>query len=71
MRRSVVVQHQVDDVELGADENDLERRVPQRFRRIGPEEVQISSDVYGEVEKLRFEGYAGRALQCAWLDMCC
>lgn len=62
MCRLVVIEHEVDDVELGADEDDLECRVPQILSRIGPEQVQVSGYVDGEVEELRFEGDAGGAL---------
>lgn len=47
MRRSVVIQHQVDDIELRRDEDDLEGSVPERFCRIRPEEVEVAGDVDG------------------------
>lgn len=59
----VLGQHEVDNVELGADEDDLEHSVPQRLGRIGPEEVEVAGDVDGEVEELGFEGDAGCGLR--------
>lgn len=35
----VVVEHQVDDVSLGGDEDDLEGGVPERKGRVGPQEI--------------------------------
>jgi hypothetical protein len=58
----VVVEHEVDNVELRAYEDDLEDGVPDIFRRVRPEEVEVSRYVDGEVEELRLEGYAGCAL---------
>jgi hypothetical protein len=35
----VIVEHQVDDVGLGGDEDDLKGGVPERKRRVGPQEI--------------------------------
>lgn len=51
----VVVEHQVHNVELRRNEDDLEDRVPHIFRRVRPEQVEISCYVYSEVEELRLE----------------
>ena len=59
----VIIQHQVNGVELCADEDDLEGCVPERLRWVGPEEVEVAGHVYGQVEELGFEGNAGCALR--------
>ena len=58
MRGLVVDEHEVDDVGLRGDEDDLEEGVPEVLGRVGPEEVEVARDVDGEVEELRFEGDA-------------
>jgi len=35
----VIVEHQVDDVGLGSDEDDFEGGVPERKSRVGPQEI--------------------------------
>lgn len=61
--RLVVVKHQVDGVRGAADKDDLEDGVVERFRQVeGPEKVDVSCHVYNEVEELRLERDAGRAL---------
>ena len=45
MRGSVIVQHEVYDIELRRNEDDLESGVPQRLRRVRPEEVEVASNV--------------------------
>jgi hypothetical protein len=37
--RLVIVEHQIDDVGLGGDEDDLKGGVPERKGRVGPQEV--------------------------------
>jgi hypothetical protein len=49
----VVVEHEVDGVRGGADEDDLEDGVVERAGRVeGPEKVDVSRHVYDEVEEL-------------------
>ena len=63
VRGLVVVEHEVDDVDGRADEEDLEGCVVEGGGQVeGPEEVEVARDVDGEVEELRFEGYACCAL---------
>jgi len=62
VRGLVVVEHEVDDVGLRRDEDDLKDGVPDVFGRVRPEQIEVSGHVDGQVEELRFEGDAGRAL---------
>lgn len=63
MRGLVVVEHQVDRVSGGADEDYLEDGVVEVLRFVKrPEKVDVAGDVDDEVQELRLEGYAGRAL---------
>jgi hypothetical protein len=56
VRGLVVVEHEVDGVGRGADEDDFEDGVVERAGRVeGPEKVDVSRHVYDEVEELRFE----------------
>ena len=59
----VVVEHEIDDVDGGADEEDLEGGVVERAREVEcPEQIEVACYIDGEVEELRFEGYACCAL---------
>jgi hypothetical protein len=59
----VVVEHQVDGVSRGANEDNLENGVVEVLRVVErPEQVDVASDVNEEVQELRLEGYAGCAL---------
>jgi len=56
MRGLVIVEHQVDCVRRGTDEDDFEARVIQCVGIIkGPYEVDVAGEVHDEVEKLRLE----------------
>ena len=70
MRRLVIVEHEVDDIELRSDEDDLECCVPQALRRVRPEEVKVSCYIYTEVEELGLEGDACCALFGVMLAQC-
>jgi hypothetical protein len=48
----IVVHHQIYDVELSGDEDDLEDGVPPILRRVGPKQIEVPRDVNGEVEEL-------------------
>lgn len=63
MRWFIVGEHEVYNVGLRADEDDLEDGVPHVFGRVGPEEVEVACYVDGKVEELGFEGDAGCALE--------
>jgi hypothetical protein len=59
----VVVEHEVDDVGRGSDEDDLEDGVVEVVELVeGPEKIEVARDVDEEVEELGFEGDARRAL---------
>ena len=59
----VVVEHEVDGVRGGADEDDLEDGVVERLGLVeGPEKIDVTRNVYDEVEELRLERDAGCAL---------
>ena len=55
MRGLVIIQHEVNNVELAGYEDGLEDCIPQARGRIRPEEIEVSRDVYGEVEELGLE----------------
>lgn len=58
-----VVEHEVYGVGGCADEDDLEDSVVQRIGVVeGPEKVDVSTEVYDQVQELRLERDAGRAL---------
>jgi hypothetical protein len=60
----VVVEHEVDGVRGGADENDLEDSVVEGAGLVeGPQQVDVSREVDNEVEELRLERDTGRALR--------
>jgi hypothetical protein len=59
----VIIEHKVDGIGRSADEDDLEDGVVECLALIeGPEEIDVSRHVYDEVEKLRLERDARRAL---------
>jgi hypothetical protein len=59
----VVVKHQVNGVRGSADEDDLENGVVERLGLVeGPEKIDVTRNVYDEVEELRLERDAGCAL---------
>lgn len=59
----VVVEHKVDGVRRCADEDDLEDGVVQRIRVVkGPKEVNVTTEVHDQVQKLRLERDTGRTL---------
>jgi hypothetical protein len=61
----VVVEHEVYGVRGRADEDDLEDGVVERFRCVeSPYKINVSCKVDNQVEELRLERDAGRAL-CA------
>ena len=53
--RLIIVEHEVYNVGLRADEDDFEDGIPHVFGRVGPEEVEVAGYVDGEVEELGFE----------------
>jgi hypothetical protein len=58
-----IVEHEVHGVRGGADKDDFEDGVVQRTRVVeGPEQVDVSSEVNNQVQKLRLERDTGRAL---------